>query len=198
LPEQPAALATLVSQAQKQRPEIAAERGTHDSDVAAARAAAWRWSPTLSGFGNARAFNYRGFSGDKYGWAVGVQLDWALFDGGLRDADRHRNEAAARESQARLELLFDSVSDEVANARGTLETERKAVVAAERTAALGRDTLALVRAQYEAGTALQLDVLAAQDSLVSAEVGLAQARFDVALADLALRRATGTFPGRAQ
>ena len=198
LPDPPAALDTLVSQAQKQRPEIAAERGSLDADHAAARAAAWRWAPTLSGFGNARGFNYRGFSGDKYAWAVGVQLDWTLFDGGLRDADRHRNEAAARESEARLDLLFDSVSDEVANARGTLETQRKAVLAAERTAALGRDTLALVRAQYEAGTALQLDVLAAQDSLVSAEVGLAQARFDVALADLALRRATGTFPGRAQ
>lgn len=198
LPSEPAALGTLVSQAQKQRPEIAAERGSHDADQAAARAAAWRWAPTLSGFGNARGYNYAGFSGDKYAWAVGVQLDWVLFDGGLRDADRHKNEAAARESEARLDLLVDTVSDEVANARGTLETKRKAVVAAERAAGLARDTLGLVRAQYEAGTALQLDVLAAQDSLVSAEVGLAQARFDVALADLALRRATGTFPGRAQ
>jgi len=198
MPAEPGALDALVSQAQTQRPEIAAERGTRDADQAAERAAAWRWAPTLSGFGNARAFNYAGFSGDRYAWAVGVQLDWLLFDGGLRDAERHKNEAAVRESEARLDLLVDSVSDEVANARGTLETKRKGVVAAERSAALARDTLALVRAQYEAGTALQLDVLAAQDSLVSAEVGLAQAHFDIALADLALRRATGTFPGRAK
>jgi outer membrane protein TolC len=40
-------------------------------------------------------------------------------------------------------------------------------------------------------------VLQAQDVLVGAEVALAQAHFDVALADLQLRRAAGEFPGRA-
>ena len=44
--------------------------------------------------------------------------------------------------------------------------------------------------------ATQLDLLQAQDTLVLSEVSLAQARFDVALADLELRRAAGTFPGR--
>ncbi|HEX7836628.1 MAG TPA: TolC family protein, partial [Kofleriaceae bacterium] len=101
-----------------------------------------------------------------------------------------------RAAEARLELLADRVSDEVANARGSLETKRKGVAAAERAVALARETLRLVRAQYEAGTVKQLDVLQAQDTLVGAEVALAQAHFDVELADLQLRRAAGEFPGR--
>lgn len=195
-PEEAGAVDALVGQARARRPEIAAERATIAAAEASARASAWRWSPTLSAFGNLRGQNYTGFSGDRYAWAVGVQLDWVLWDGGVRDAQRHIAEAQRREAEARLELLADTVFDEVANARGSFDTKRKGVASAERSVALARETLRLVRAQYEAGTARQLDVLQAQDVLVGAEVALAQAHFDVALADLQLRRAAGEFPGR--
>lgn len=196
LPAEPGAFDTLVGEARSRRPELAAERATIAAAQANARASAWRWSPTLSAFGNLRGQNYTGFSGDKYAWAVGVQLDWLVFDGGVRDAQRHVAEAQRREAEARLELLTDTVSDEVANARGSVDTKRKGVGAAQRSVQLARETLRLVRAQYDAGTARQLDVLQAQDVLVGAEVALAQAHFDVALADLQLRRASGEFPGR--
>jgi outer membrane protein TolC len=198
LPPEPPGLDALVNQAREQRAELRAQREHHASDRAAQTAAALRWAPTLSGFANGHIYNYAGFSGDKYAWAVGLQLDWLLFDGGLRDADRARAEANGREVEWHLAQLGASVTDEVANARGTLSTKRKAVQAAERAVALARDTLNLVRAQYAAGSALELDVLGAQDSLVSTEVGLAQAHFDVELADLALRRAVGALPGKAR
>ena len=188
----------LVGQARTSRPELAAARETIAAADASVRASLWRWSPTLSAFGNLRGQNYTGFSGDKYAWGVGLQLDWLVYDGGVRDAQRHIAEAQAREAEARLELLADTVSDEVANARGSVDTKRKAVGAAQRAVELARETLRLIRAQYEAGTAKQLDVLQAQDVLVGAEVALAQSHFDVALADLQLRRAAGEFPGRAR
>ena len=193
---EPGGLDALVGEARVHRPEIAAERATIAAAAANAQASAWRWSPTLSAFANLRGQNYTGFSGDKYAWAIGLQLDWLVFDGGVRDAQRHIAEAQRREAEARLELLSDTVSDEVANAHGSLETKRKSVAAAQRSVELARETLRLVRAQYDAGTAKQLDVLQAQDVLVGAEVALAQAHFDVALADLQLRRAAGAFPGR--
>jgi outer membrane protein TolC len=197
LPAEPGPAEALVGEARAHRPEIAAERATIAAAEASARAGAWRWSPVLSAFGFLRGQNYTGFSGDKYAWGVGLQLDWLMYDGGVRDAQRHIAEAQRREAEARLELLADTVSDEVANAHGSLETKRKAVGAAQRAVELARETLRLIRAQYEAGTAKQLDVLQAQDVLVGAEVALAQAHFDVALADLQLRRAAGEFPGRA-
>ncbi|HET7506242.1 MAG TPA: TolC family protein [Kofleriaceae bacterium] len=197
IPAEPGALEPLVGEARAHRPEIAAEQATIAAATASARAAAWRWSPTLSAFGNLHLQNYAGFSGDKYSWAVGLQLDWLVFDGGARDAQRHIALAQRREAEARLDLLGDAVSDEVTNAHGALATKRKGVGAAQRSVELARETLRLIRAQYEAGTAKQLDVLQAQDVLVAAEVALAQAHFDVALADLQLRRAAGQFPGRA-
>jgi len=196
LPAEPGELSALVREGQTTRPELAAERAVIAAASASSRAQAWRWSPTLSAFANARLQNYAGFSGDKSAWAVGLSLDWVAFDGGVRDAQRHIADAQRREAEARLDLLGDSVSDDVANARGSLETKRKGVGSAERAVSLARETLRLVRAQYEAGAVKQLDVLQAQDVLVSAEVGLAQAHFDVALADLQLHRAAGEFPLR--
>ena len=187
-------LADQVAGAIKQRPELAADRATVDAADANVTAGALRWSPTLSAFGNVQAFNYTGFSGDRYSWAVGLQLDWVLYDGGARDAQRHLASAQSREAQSKFELEADTIADEVANARGTLATKRHAVEAATHAVELARETLRLVTAQYEAGTTQQLDLLQAQDSVVGAEVSAAQAHFDLALADLQLRRAAGTFP----
>ena len=84
----------------------------------------------------------------------------------------------------------------MANAGQQLATRRLALEAAQRQLDLATETLGLVRVQHQAGTATQLDLLTAQDALVAAEVGLAQARFDLQLGDLTLARAAGTFPRR--
>jgi outer membrane protein TolC len=165
------------------------------ADQAQLSAARWRWAPSLAGFGNARYSNYTGFSGTNYAWAVGLQLDWLLYDGGARDAQRHLAAASQRENELRLSQLRDTVADDLKTASEGLDTKRSALTTALDAVQLSQETLKLVRVQHDAGTATQLDLLQAQDALVAAEVALAQARFDLALADLTLRRTAGTFPG---
>lgn len=188
-------LDALMRKALKLRPEFL----QLDRSVAAAQSQsesnAWRWAPTLSAFGNVRVFNYSGFAGDNYSWAVGAQLDWLIYDGGVRDAQRHLANAQQREAEAHLAGLRLSVRDDIANAQQALGTKRQALTTAAHTVELSKEALELVRLQHEAGTATQLDLLQAQDSLVLSEVGLAQARFDLALADLSLRHSIGTFGG---
>jgi outer membrane protein TolC len=176
------------------RPELRSLNLQLQAEELHSRSFAWRWAPSLSAFGNARKFNYDNFRGDRYAWAVGVQLDWVLFDGGNRDAQRHLANAQAVESQAQAAVFADNVRDDMANARGLLETKRHGVAAATRSVELATETIELVRTQYEAGTVTQVDLLQAQDGLVGAQLALVQAKFDVAVADLTLRRAAGTFP----
>jgi outer membrane protein TolC len=178
------------------RPEFRAYEESVRSSDAQRRAYAWRWAPTLSAFGLARIFNYKNFAGNEYTWAVGLQLDWVLYDGGTRDAQRHLAAAQAAEAQARAEVLHDSVEDDLTDGRRSLETKQQALATAERSVELARETLELVRAQYEAGSVTQVDLLQAQDGLVAVQEALAQAHFDVAIADISLRRTAGTFPGR--
>ena len=117
-----------------------------------------------------------------------------MYDGGIRDAQRHLAWAQRRENAAKLDLLRDQVADDVFNASRTVKTKRSAVATADRSVQLSKETLDLVTVQHEAGTATQLDLLQAQDALVSAEVALAQSRFDLALGALSLDRVAGTFP----
>jgi len=178
------------------RPEFRALELTTKSAETQRRAYAWRWAPSLSAFGNLRAFNYDNYAGERRAWAIGVQLDWALYDGGVRDAQRHMANAQAQESAALAAVLRDAIRDDLVNGKGLLETKRHAQSAAEHSVTLALETLDLVRTQYEAGHSAQLDLLQAQDGLVSAKEALAQAHFEVAVADLTLRRASGAFPGR--
>jgi outer membrane protein TolC len=178
------------------RPEFRGLILSEESSDAQRRAYAWQWAPTLSAFAKANIGNYVGFTGDKYAWSVGAQLDWTLFDGGRRDAQRHLAAAQAAQAAAQAVVLTDAIRDDLANNRSLLETRREGVKAAQRGAELAAETLDLVRSQYEAGTVAQIDLLAAQDNVVIAQESLASARFDAAIADLALRRSAGTFPPR--
>jgi outer membrane protein TolC len=177
------------------RPEFRALELSLRSAEAQRRAYAWRWAPTLSAFGGLRVFNYDNFARERHSWAIGAELDWVLYDGGVRDAQRHMANAQAAEAAAQGAVLRDAVGDDLANGHGLLETKRHAQKAAERSVALALETLELVRTQYAAGSAAQIDLLQAQDGLVAAEESLAQAHFEVAVADLTLRRAAGTFTG---
>jgi outer membrane protein TolC len=177
------------------RPEFRALELGAQSAAAQARAYAWRWAPSLSAFGSLRAFNYDNFAREQHAWAIGAQLEWVLYDGGVRDVQRRLAKAQAEEAAAQGAVLRDAIGDDLANGRSLLETKRHAQAAAERSVALAQETLDLVRTQYAAGNAAQLDLLQAQDGLVAAKEALAQAHFQVAIADLTLRRAAGTFPG---
>ena len=185
-----------LSSALRLRPEFRALELGARSLAAQERAQAWRWSPSLSAFGSARIFNYDNFAQQHHAWAIGVQLDWVLYDGGARDVQRHLADAQARETEARAAVLADVIRDDMANNHGLLDTKRSAQEAAERQVELAAETLDLVRTQYQAGNAAQIDLLQAQDGLTAAKEALAQAHFEVALADLSLRRAAGTFPGK--
>jgi outer membrane protein TolC len=178
----------------KLRPEFRSLELTARAADLQATTDAWRWSPQISAFGNARKFNYDNFRFDRYSWAIGLQLDWVLYDGGARDAERRQANALEEESQARAQVLADNIRDDLATGRSLVETKLYAVGAATRSVELARETIDLVRTQYEAGAVTQVDLLQAQDGLVGAQEALAQARFDLAVADLTLRRTAGTFP----
>jgi outer membrane protein TolC len=191
---QSASVAGLVEQSYRLRPEFAAYTASIKAAAEQSRAAHWQWAPTLSGFGNLNGYNYAGITGDYYSWAAGLQLSWTIYDGGVRDAARRQADARRVENEEYLEQLRLAVADDIANASRALATKGDGLVAAVRAATIASEALDLVRAQYTAGIATQLDVLQAQDSLINAEVQRAQARFDLALADLSLQRNSGTFP----
>ena len=83
----------LVDQALKSRPELL----SIDLSMRAAQSqvtSSWlRYAPNVSLFGNIRLTNATGFAGRHDSYAFGAQIDWQLFDGFVRDAQRHQFDA---------------------------------------------------------------------------------------------------------
>jgi outer membrane protein TolC len=182
---------TMVRQAIDRRPELASldlQRQALGQQVFSQ----WlRWSPSLTLFGNIRLTNATGFAGRVDSYVAGLQLDWMIFDGFARDAQRHLFEAQKRDSQLKLEQQRAQISDDVVNGRRSVMTTKQGLFTAQRSMQMAQETLELVRTQYQAGTATQLDLLNAQDALIQSEVGVAQARFNLSLAMLNIRRLIG-------
>lgn len=181
----------LIEQALHQRPELQTARLQANALGQHVFASWLRWTPVLSLTGSIRLTNATAFANRIDSYAVGLQLDWLLFDGFNRDAQRHSLESQQRELLLRIGQMQASIKDEVVNGRRAVMVKREDLVAVERSVQIAQETLELMRRQYQLGIASQLDLLTAQDSLNSAEVELAQARFGMALATLNIRRLIG-------
>ena len=136
------------------------------------RAYAWRWAPSLSAFGNARKFNYDNFSarpvlvGGGRAARLGALRRWHARRAAPPGRRAGRGSAGAggvfaRQRPRRPGQRARPARDEAARRR----RPRRA------RSSWRRETIELVRTQYEAGTVTQVDLLQAQDGLVGAAAG---------------------------
>jgi outer membrane protein TolC len=125
------------------------------------------------------------------GWVVGVQSNWAIFDG--RATAGRVAQARSRLRQAELSLGEQAlaVEVEVRNALSSLQEAGELAEAATKVVAQAEEALRLADARYGAGSATQLDVLQARVSLTQSRTNQLEAnyRYNVALANV--RRAIG-------
>ena len=150
--------------------------------------------PILSATGNYRVTQNTGWSGDPDSWDIVVSLDWIIYDGGLRRAERLDRESERRVSRLRSRLLKREIRKEVRQAQrdlntadATLETARER----ERLAELNHEA---VRARYGAGLATSLEVVQANDDLVQARISAIVEALNLALRRLDLLKSLGLDP----
>lgn len=122
----------------------------------------------------------------------GLRLNFPFFEGGLRRAEVKEAEAKQRQSELIYEDLKKTINIEVENAYLDLITQREILKSLEDQLAFARDNYNATSKQFEFGLANSIDVMDANTLLVTAERQLAEARLNYQLADLRLKRATGT------
>ncbi|MCE5266141.1 MAG: TolC family protein [Deltaproteobacteria bacterium] len=122
----------------------------------------------------------------------GVALNFPFFEGGLRRAEI--SEARARERQAALfyEDLKKGIGIEVETAYLDLLTQKGILQFLDDQLVFARDNYQAVARQYDFGLSNSLDVLDANNLLVSAETKVASAAYNFRLALLRMKKATGT------
>jgi outer membrane protein TolC len=155
-----------------------------------------RYLPTLGAFGRYLYSNASGFSGASTAWAIGLSLNWTLFDGGLRESDLRENQARVAEAVAARDAAVNRARDEVVRARLDLDSAVANREKAKEQLALARENQKLVDVNYKAGAATYIEVSDANTALLTAELTQVSEALNADLAALRVLKAAGRFePG---
>ncbi|GAC1599064.1 MAG: hypothetical protein NVS4B10_10080 [Myxococcales bacterium] len=149
--------------------------------------------PTLSLNGQYRYNNAPGFADEHFTWAVALALSIPLYDGGFRYAALREAASEQRTAAAQAKGQALRIEDELRRGQLDLQAVRGQVEQAAQALVFARENQQLIRAQFEAGTATQVEVSDAESALFQSEAALVQRRVDVHLSSLRLLRAIGAF-----
>ncbi|MGV8125036.1 MAG: TolC family protein [Candidatus Xenobiia bacterium LiM19] len=178
-----------------QRPEMHQALAAVVADLCGVDAAYSNDAPTLTG---QTGWFSRGsvLPPDTSYFNVGLILQWYLYDGGSTAGMVKKAKGALDESRAQLELIKQGVLQEVAASVVNLQTAAQRISTAEAEVANAEETSRLIDGRYKAGLGTFLDVLDAQDALVTARTNLVNAQSALDLARAALAHAIGNpLPG---
>jgi outer membrane protein TolC len=183
----------LIRRALRDRPEMAAAKANEEIAARLHTDAVLQFFPTVSANAAYRYNNVEDFNGRTLAWAVTIALTLPLYDGGLRYVAL--KDARSKEREARLSTRSQvaRIEDELRRGQLDLESARALREEADQALVYARENEELVRAQFEAGTATQVEVSDAQAALFQSEATALEERLAVQLAALRVARAVGAF-----
>jgi outer membrane protein len=122
---------------------------------------------------------------------VGVRGSWAIFEWGsswyAQKAAAEQTEAARRQAESEQRQIGVEVASDLADARASIA----AVDVAQQTIASAEEAYRVTQALLKAGTATTTDLLDAEAALTQARLNLTRARYEQAVAQVALGRSLG-------
>jgi outer membrane protein TolC len=184
----------LLEGAMRDRPEMAA---SHVNEEIAARLKTDAWAmfaPTLQVNADARYNDpASATTGEHDTWSVSLALTLPLYDGGFRYAALKDADSQLRQAKAQTRGQTVAIEDELRRALLDLESARALRDEAEQALSASRENEVLVRAQFDAGTAAQVEVSDAESALFQAESNALQQRLSVQIAALRVAKAVGAF-----
>ena len=120
-----------------------------------------------------------------------VTLNFPLFEGGLRRAEVRESESRYRQAEFQYRDFVKSVNVEVENTYLDLIAQKGIYKSAQDQLAYAEDNIRAVAKQFEFGLASSLDVIDANNLLISAQKLMADATYNYQFFILRLQRVTG-------
>lgn len=185
------ALATLVDEAQRNRPELAQLAGEVVAAEASAVAAEYGNRPVVSATAQTQWAPGDADWTPEPSWTAGINLTWQWFDGGRTRAAARLARASVASARAERDALVVQLTAQLAAARSQIIADRAAVAASQQAVAASRAQLKLADGRYAQGLGSQIELADAQAAVTAAEGNLVQSEWQLADAWARLRRATG-------
>jgi outer membrane protein len=127
---------------------------------------------------------------------VGVKASWPIWEWG---ASWYQRQAAMRSAEAAADLREDQerqVKTEASSRLATFRSSKSAVEVAQTAIASAEEAWRVTQALLKAGSATTTDLLDAQSALTQARLNLVRAKYQQAVAAVALERSLGHAPSR--
>ena len=179
--------AELLAQALAQRPEYKQARLRVDENDARLRRAFRDFFPDISAtgtYGSTRTdFNES--------WAIGLQMQWTIFDGGNRIARLREARANLDSAVATVKATELDIASEVEQAQLSVNEAQERIGAAQTAVASAQENFRLAQGRFDAGVGTILELTDAQLFLTQAQSTEAQALADYRIFLARLERAIG-------
>lgn len=173
------------------RAQIGAARATRNVAIG-------RYFPNVGAFLREQRADAGGLTGAS-NWAAGVQLQWQILDGGLRESDLREGNAKIAEAEAAARSAEAKARREVLQALLDLDSARANASKAKEQRELAAENQRLVDVSYRAGAATAVELADATAALRTAESGFIAETLAAQLAALRVLQVTGEFhPGKAK
>jgi outer membrane protein len=189
-PDEEEPLTGLVDKALRARPEVAVleqQRRAQALTLASDRGA---YGPSLGVIASATE---AGLALDALvpNWFLGLNLNWALLQGGLTTGQVHEAAATLRGFDAQMDALRLQVRVDVEQAQLNLYAAKATSTASEKALTNAREQLRLAEARYTQGLGSVIELNDAQVAFTTAEAQLVQARYGILIARAQLLGALG-------
>jgi outer membrane protein len=177
-----------------QRHEFAVAQRAISSAQAGVRVAKAEFAPRLVAEGALFDFqqaNPRGHADLAQGL---IKLEWTMFEGGKRVAEKRIADSKVREAMAQADEIADVITFQVNRAFLQVIASRKAIDRSKPAVASARENHRLVRARLKAGDATASEVVDAESTLTRAEQDYLNSLYDYRTALIRLDYAVGANP----
>lgn len=184
----------LAASSHRRRADIGVLRAEKSALEAGVYEASVRWVPSVDLVSQYQVGNEIGLTGQRSSAYVGLQLAWAIWDGGRWLAERRTQQALASVTQHDVDALVRRVDLQLALARRDLEQANSDVRSSQEVLAFARKSAAEVTELYRQGLTTVLSFTQATAALYASEADLIRARYALLMAILDLRFSVGLEP----
>jgi outer membrane protein len=183
--------ATMIAQALRDRPDVAAERLSAQAASKFADAERALFRPVVSAVGVAGVTPYRDSTLNEHYSAAGFNVTVPVFNGGLYSARRSEAAYRAQVADQALRDLENRVSRDVTLAWVQTRTAYQRVDLTNQLVAQAADALDLAQQRYTMGLSSIVELTQAQLNKTQADIDQASARYDYQARTAALKFQTG-------
>jgi outer membrane protein TolC len=145
----------------------------------------WSFWPTLDAVSTLAGAGVRGNNGEFVSWTIGAELNWFLFDGGIRYGRQDELEATARIAKEQLIDVRQRANTEVIQSLRAVEVARLNLEVFAKSREIAAETARLAKVAFINGSGTSFDLVDTAGRQRQAEIDLTVKEFELLRARVA-------------